>query len=387
MTANKRSLPEAPAFDEVVPAPLRYVDATHVRVNRRALSFFAGCDYFRLGGHASVRKVMREALRSSSHHVAASRLTTGNHVIYRKLEKALARFFRVEEVVVTATGYVTNLVVAQAMRGTVTHAFLDDRAHGSLADAASALGCPVVRFGHRSSGALRKRLHRLDSEAVPVVLTDGVCAHDGGVAPLADYVEMVGRRGWVLVDDSHGWGVLGRGGRGTVEWTGVETERCVVTGSLSKGLGGYGGAVLCSRAWAGALAARSRALSGNTPMPWVVALADLAAVQLLCREERRRQRLQELVAHAKGILRAVGLSLPDTPAPILALPPCEPEPTERLRRALLRAGIYPSVIHYPGAPAGGYFRFVLSSEHTRAQVDRLLSVLVPHVSALNTACG
>lgn len=373
------------AFDEVVPKPLRYVDATHVEVGGRRLVFFAGCDYFRLGGRPSVRKAMREALQPASHHVAASRLTTGNHVVYRKLERALSRFFRAEAVVVTSTGYITNLVVAQAMQGAVTHAFLDERAHGSLADAAPALGCPVVRFGHRSAEDLRRRLRQLRPGAVPVVLTDGVCAHDGGVAPLADYVSFMGRRGWVLVDDSHGWGVLGRNGRGAMEWVGLSLERCLVTGSLSKGFGGYGGAVVCSQAWAGEIATRSRALSGNTPMPWVVAQGDLAAVELLRRANRSRRHLEALVMHAKGILGAVGLELPDTPAPILALPPGRSEWAARLRRDLLRAGIYPSVIRYPGAPAGGYFRFVLCSEHTRAQVDRLLGVLVPHVGTARKA--
>lgn len=376
----------AASFEDVIPVPLRFADATHVVVGRRRLVFFAGCDYFRLAGHAALVSAARQALRTGPVNVAASRMTTGNHPLYAKAERALARFFRSPAAVLTATGYVTNHVVTQSLAGEISHAVIDERAHPSLADASLFLGCGVQRFRHRCASDLGRRLKRLGAGSVPLVMTDGHCAHDGGVAPLAAYQKLMPRRGWILVDDSHGVGVLGESGGGAVELEGVRRDRVIQTASLSKGFGAYGGVVLGTQELAAGIALRSRLFSGNTPLPPPLAAAVVASAGLLRREGRRRERLQAHATHVKGVLQSVGLRLPETPSPVIALPPVDAAATARLRAGLLAAGIYPSHIRYPGAPAGGYFRFVLSSEHTRAQLDRLLGVLVPFVAGIDDDC-
>ena len=121
------------------PASLQQVKRTYVRQRGLTLSYFGGCDYFRLGSHPVVLAAVREGLQRYGLNVAASRLTTGNHRLYELLEKKLARFFGVESALLASNGYLPNLMVAQALAGEFSHALIDERAHGSLIDAAQFL--------------------------------------------------------------------------------------------------------------------------------------------------------------------------------------------------------------------------------------------------------
>src|SRR5258706_10980998 len=114
------------------PSTLQQIARTYVRLGRRKLSYFSGCDYFRLASHPSVLKAVQTGVKRYGLNVAASRLTSGNHVLYEKLEGSLAAFFDAETALLVSTGYLTNLVVAQALARTFSHALLDERAHPSL---------------------------------------------------------------------------------------------------------------------------------------------------------------------------------------------------------------------------------------------------------------
>ena len=128
------------------PEPLQQIERTRVRFRRRKLSYFSGCDYFRLASHPRVVAALRAGVNRYGLNVAASRLTTGNHALYRQLEGELAGFFKAESALLVASGYMTNLVVAQALAGSYSHALIDNGAHTSLSDAASFLNCPVLQF-------------------------------------------------------------------------------------------------------------------------------------------------------------------------------------------------------------------------------------------------
>src|SRR6516162_7197898 len=108
------------------PAPLQQLDRTYVRFKGRKLSYFSGCDYYRLASHPEVLEALRIGAERYGLNVAASRLTTGNHVLYLELEKALSRFFGAEDALLVSTGYATNLVVAQALAGNFSHALIDE---------------------------------------------------------------------------------------------------------------------------------------------------------------------------------------------------------------------------------------------------------------------
>src|SRR5689334_19754014 len=130
------SLQPLALFPMTEAAPLQQIRRTFVRFQNRTLSYFAGCDYFRLSSHPRVIKALNAGLNKYGLNVAASRLTTGNHILYGKLEAAIADFFGAEDALLTSGGYITNLVAAQALAGNFSHALVDERSHPSLGDAA-----------------------------------------------------------------------------------------------------------------------------------------------------------------------------------------------------------------------------------------------------------
>ena len=358
------------------PEPLQQIDRTCVRFRQRKLSYFSGCDYFRLASHPRVIAALQAGVKKYGLNVAASRLTTGNHVLYRELEAELADFFAAESALLVSSGYVTNLVVAQALAGNFSHALIDDDAHPSAVrrrPLPGLPGAPVQVPGCRSAGRAPS------SAAVPGrscwCSPTGCSRSDGSAAPLAEYLKVLPKDALILVDDAHGAGVLGRTGKGTLEHAGVSRRRIIQTVTLSKAFGAYGGAILGTarlppanpgpepdvrRQHSPALAAGQCGAGGR---------ADSEG------EPSLRRRLLENAAYVKTALREAGLPLAETPGPIVPLLPRTPSEAARLQRALLAAGIYPPFIKYPGGPPSGYFRFVISSEHTRAQLDSLTTVL------------
>jgi 8-amino-7-oxononanoate synthase len=352
-----------------------------VRYRGRKLAYFSGCDYFRMTSHPRVVAALRTGVKKYGLSVAASRLTTGNHVVYYELESALAAFFGAESALLVASGYMTNLVAAQALAGRFSHALIDDAAHPSLCDAARLLDCPVVRFKSRNPEALARTVQRCGPASKLLVLTDGMFSHDGSAAPLAEYFAVLPKDAMLLVDDAHGGGVLGKTGKGTVEHAGVSRRRIIQTVTLSKAFGAYGGAIMASRRFRQRLVDRSRMFAGSTPLPLPLANAALAGIQVLKRDAGLRQRLFRNAAYVKAALRKAGLELPDTPGPIVRLPPRSPSETHCLSRDLLTAGVFPPFIKYPGGPPSGNFRFVISSEHSQKQLDGLIELLRRHASA------
>jgi 8-amino-7-oxononanoate synthase len=355
-------------------SPLQQLDRTFVRFRGRKLTYFGGCDYFRLSSHPDVLRALHEGAEKFGLNVAASRITTGNHVLFEKLENELVRFFGVEDAALFSNGYATNLAFAQAFADEFTHAFIDARCHASPQDATQLLRCPVASFRHRDVPDLRRKMKSLVRNAKPLVLTDGLFAHDGSVAPVAEYLEVLPSRAHVLVDDAHGAGTVGRTGKGTPEVCGVRDERVVQTISLSKAFGVYGGAVLGARRIVERIRGRSRIFRGNTPLPLPLATAALASIRILKSDHSLRARLNENTARVKGALRAARLIIPENSSPIVAITPRTGEQGKRITAALLRAGIFPSLIRYADEQPK-YFRFAISSEHTEQQLDALTDVL------------
>ena len=345
--------------------PLRQVDSTHVLWRGGKLLYFGGCDYLRLSWHPKVIRAVQVGLEKYGLNVAASRKTTGNHPIYEKLEEATAKYFGCERAVLVSNGYLTNLAVAQALIGRVSQAFVDEGAHSSLQDALQFLGAKVERFKHRDAEDLKRKVGRAKTGSV-AVLTDGLFAHNGAIAPLGEYRRILGGNGLLWVDDSHAAGVLGKNGRGTVEIAGVGRGNLIQTITFSKGFGVYGGAILTDRNIWKRVVQDSRIVTGNTPLPLPLANAVLTALGLASDGARKK-----LHQNIRELFRLGGRKPPDITVPIIMVEPRSRAAARTFQRALLKAGIYPSFIRYPGGPEAGYFRFAISAEHRRKDLERL----------------
>lgn len=343
------------------PEPLQQVDRTWVIWRGQTLAYFGGCDYFRLATHPKIVEAAQEAIAKYGLNVAASRFTTGNHPLYNQLEKILADFFDSERALIVSNGYLTNLAVIQGLRDWFSHILIDERAHVSLSDAAAAAHVEVIPFSHRSPTDVSRKLPKY---AKALLMTDGVFAHDGSIAPLREYQEVLHGDAWILVDDSHGAGVMGDAGRGTAEHLGVSREHLIQTTTLSKAFGCYGGAIIATKDVCDAISSKSAVLTGATPFPLSHAAAAIAAAEILKGDGLR--------GALRDNLKRLGL---ETPVPIHAHFPKDENEKRKLIRTLLGRGIFPTSIRYQNGPPEGYFRFAISSEHSRAQLDALADAL------------
>src|SRR5687768_817780 len=321
--------------------PLQQIDRTYVLWRGRKLIYFAGCDYFRLSSHPKILRALQKSLSNFGLNVAASRKTTGNHRLYSDLETALQKFFRSEAAVISSTGYFTNIIAAQALRGSIDHVFIDERAHGSLRDAAIFLGCRVSEFSHRNARDLQKKAGSAKGHFA--VLTDGMFSHDGSIAPLSEYRKAIGPEALLWVDDAHAGGIIGSHGRGTVELEGISRRNLLQTVTFSKAFGTYGGAILCDKKMAALISQRSCAVGANTPTPLPLVSASLTALEL------SNERLRHLLfKNIELFWKHLEHPAPGRLTPIISFAPAHPT---ILRRQLIAAGIYPPHINYPGGPA------------------------------------
>jgi 7-keto-8-aminopelargonate synthetase-like enzyme len=212
-------------------------------------------------------------------------------------------------------------------------------------------------------------------------------SRDGAVAPLSEYLRVLPPEAWLLIDDAHGAGIIGQNGRGTVEYCGTNRRRLIQTITLSKAFGSYGGAILCSKQLREKIEERSQLFVGSTPLPLPLANAALQALTILETNPAHLSRLSRNSDRVKRALKSGGFALPPNPGPILALQPASPSAEAQGKRALLKAGIYTACIHYPGGPASGYFRFVISSEHSSEQLQNLSKTLLQNAKLFEPLHG
>ena len=212
-----------------------------VRIGGKEYDYFCGTSYYCLHGHGRLIRAACEATRKYGLGPA----TGWDMPPLREVEELAAGFFGTPAAKYIVSGYLGNFFLVHALRDEYDVIFVDVVSHYSVFDAVRSVGKPVHSFPHRDPDGLGEALKRhLRPGQVPLTITDGVFPVTGAMAPLRDYAELLSPYGGILcVDDSHGVGVLGASGRGSLEHWGVEVERCYLAGTLSKAFGGFGGII------------------------------------------------------------------------------------------------------------------------------------------------
>ena len=331
----------------------------------------SGCDYLGLADDAVIREAWLKASANGPLQTGASRATTGDHPLYRRAEKTIADFLNEPAAVLTATGYLASLAVAQGLRDQATHVVVDASAHNCVQDGARLSGLPILSFASGDARALRSVLSNLPPSARPLVATDGVYGIRGGMAPLNEYLLAVPASGWLWVDDAHGLGSVGPTGRGSPEFFGLRDSRLIRSVTFSKALGVAGGAVIGDASLMEHVRTRAGAYLGSSAPPLAIAAAITAAVVRVHRLPGRVRRLQELARRFSNALPSRPEILNDPRTPVTAIHPRDAAQAQRLTEALTQAGFVPPWIRYPGGPGGGFFRIALKATHSRSQMDRL----------------
>lgn len=362
--------------------PIVACDATTVTyADGRKLLSFGGCNYLGLANHPAVIASIGQATVRYGLSSSASRETTGNAASHEALERELADFLGVERTLLVPDGYTANIAALQALAGVVTHAVIDARAHVSLRDAARTAGLEIVNFAHRDPRALAEALRSVRPGRA-AVLTDGVFTAYGACAPLPELLAALGPHDRLVVDDCHGLGVLGAGGRGSVALAGIRDPRIVITSSLAKGLGCAGG-MLAGTASAVGGGSLATAYVCTTPIAPAMAEGTRASLAVLRGEPWRVERLALNSERLRMRLAAIGLcemsAGPHTP--IVAFTLGERSDMERAAAAMTAEGLRVPLISYPGGPAEAYFRVTVNAEHTPEHIDLLAAALARRITA------
>lgn len=351
--------------------PITSCSATHVEIDGREILSFGGCNYLGLADHPAVHASIAKGLKRYGVSTTASRETTGNTLAHEELERELAEFTGQEHAILSAEGYTANFMACQVLGRSHGVALVDAQTHRSVRHAASAGGMQVFDYEHLNAESAAWLAARHADQGV-VILTDTVFAADGAIAPLPELLGALPvRRGTLLADDCHGFCVLGRGGRGALSHFGLDDPRIVMTTTLAKGLGCYGGAVLGRRAFIDEVQKSAWVYRSSTPVPPAIAQACRTALGLLRADEALVSGLRANIGGVRKVFARLGLPLPPEGVPIFTFTLATHARMQRVHELLHEAGVLAPLIDYPGGPAPLYFRIVVNAMHTQEQIDRL----------------
>ncbi len=356
----------------------------HVRVDGRDVVAFCSNDYLGLADHPRVTEALVEGARRWGVGSGAAHLVSGHCREHRLLEDALAEFTGRPRALLFSTGYMANLAVIGALVGRGDRVFEDRLNHASLLDAGLASGARFARYPHGDVAALEKWL---GANFRTVVATDGVFSMDGDIAPLAGLATACrAHDAWLMIDDAHGFGVLGPQGRGSLEVAGLgESDAPILMCTLGKALGVFGAFVAGSEPLIETLIQRGRTYIYTTALPPAVAAAARAALLVQAEESWRRERVLAHATRFRDAATGLGLALLPSMTPIQPVLIGSEVAALAASAALLDRGLWVPAIRPPTVPAGSSrLRVTFSAAHTDQDVDRLLAALA-EVSAQGSA--
>lgn len=348
------------------------VDGPFLVIEGRRILSFASNDYLGIGREPAVAAAARRAAERWGWGTSSARLLAGTTEEHVALEQEIGRVTGAEAAIVFATGTMANMGWAAAFGGHDAHIFSDERNHASVIDACRISRAQVAVWRHADAEDLERALASSRSER-KIVVTDGVFSMDGDVAPLREIVAVARRHGAeVVVDDAHGFGVLGDYGRGTREWLGVERETPVFMATLSKAAGAAGGFVAGPQEVIALLRHRARTFVYSTAPPPAVAAAARAGVRLLAEAQDRRARLRENVRRLRARLGGSG----DHPTPIVPVVLGTPQRALEVARALWERGVFAPAIRPPTVPEGtSRLRISVTALHEPEHIEALADAL------------
>jgi 8-amino-7-oxononanoate synthase len=336
---------------------------TRVRRGGRELVSFSGNDYLGLSRHPEVLAAAQKAIAEEGAGAGASRLVTGNHLHYAKLETALASYKSTEAACVFGSGYLANLGIITALMGKGDLIIADKLSHACILDAARLSGASVMRFAHNNPSHLRMILEGSRREYHHcLIVTETVFSMDGDIAPMAQLRALADEfDAWLMTDDAHGLGVLPP----------QEVKADIQMGTLSKGAGCYGGYVCGSQALIDYLANAARSLIFSTGLPPSVVAAGAAALGIISSQPA-------LVAKplAKARYFTQLMELPEAQSAIVPLVLHENDKALALASYLEENGFLVAAIRPPTVPENtARLRFAFCAEHDDADIQKLAQLL------------
>ena len=356
---------------------LSSAQGAYLTVDGRRVLNFCSNNYLGLANHPRLVEAAREAVMRYGVGPAAVRSIAGTTDLHLELERRLTKFKGAEATVTFQSGFTANLGAIAALVGNEDVIFSDELNHASIIDGCRLSGAKVVRYAHAQVDDLRRVLkEQRTSFRRALVISDGVFSMDGDVAPLADIAAAAhDHEAMLMVDDAHGEGVLGHGGRGIIDHFGLHGQVDVEVGTLSKAFGVVGGVVAGSPSLADWLRQRGRPFLFSSAMTIPDVAACLAAIDLLESSTELVDRLWENARFFKGEMQGLGFDTGRSTTPITPIMLGEAPLAQEFSRKLFEAGVFAMAIGYPTVPKGmARIRVMISAAHGHDDLEKGLEL-------------
>ena len=308
---------------------------------------------------------------------SGSRFLNGTLTMHLELERELARFLNKEAAITFSTGFQSNLGIISALVGRSDYMILDRENHASIYDGTRLSFGKMLRYRHGDMADLERCLQQVPESAGALVITDGVFSMGGDIADLPNIVRLARQYGArVMVDDAHGLGTIGEGGRGTASFFGLEKEVDVYMGTFSKSLASLGGYMAADARVVDYVRHASRPFIFSASIPPASCATALAALRHLEQHPELPQRLSELSEYFRTALKTRGVAIRESRTPIVPIFTYQAERTLHIAKDLYENGVYVNTVLPPAAPADGcMLRTSLMATHTEALLDEAADVL------------
>ena len=331
-------------------------------------------NYLALTNHPEVKKAGIEAIEKYGSGCSGSRFLNGTLDIHEKLEKDLAEFLHQESAMTFSTGFQSNLGIISGIVGRGDYIDCDRENHASIYDACKLSYGKMVRYSHNDMEDLERKLKEIPSEAGILIVTDGVFSMSGDICKLPEIVELAKKyNARVMVDDAHGFGVIGKHGRGTGEYFGLEDKIDIYMGTFSKSLASLGGYMAGRKEVVEYLKHNSRPYIFSASMTPASVCCANKALDILKREPERVERLNKVSDYMRKGLKEKGINIIESKTPIIPIYTYQDDKTFIACKLLLERGVYVNPVVSPATPVGqSLLRTSYTANHTEEILDEAI---------------
>ncbi|MBQ6671473.1 MAG: pyridoxal phosphate-dependent aminotransferase family protein [Firmicutes bacterium] len=318
-----------------------------------------------------------DALKQYGTGCSGSRFLNGTLQLHLELEAELAKFLRKEAVITFSTGFQSNLGIISAIVGRHDYVICDKENHASIYDGCRLSYGKMLRYDHNDMADLEKQLQKVPDTCGCLIVTDGVFSMGGDIAKLPDIVDLARKYGArVMVDDAHGLGVIGEGGRGTASYYGLEDEVDIYMGTFSKSLASLGGYMASKAVVVDYTRHNSRPFMFSASMPPATAAVALAALKHLEAHPELPKNLIKISNYFRNCLTERGIKIRQSETPIVPIYTYDPIPTLTISKELYEQGVYVNSTLPPAtAPGECLLRTSLMASHTEALCDEAADII------------
>ncbi|HAC22405.1 MAG TPA: 8-amino-7-oxononanoate synthase [Porphyromonadaceae bacterium] len=358
---------------------------TEVIINGKKVLMFGSNAYLGLTNHPKVKEAAIEATKKYGTGCAGSRFLNGTLDLHIELEKKLAQFVGKDDAIVYSTGFQVNLGVVSCLTGREDYIIWDELDHASIIEGLRLSFSTRLKFKHNDMESLEKQLKKCEADKVKLIVVDGVFSMEGDVAKLPEIIELAKKyNANVMVDEAHGFGVLGNCGRGVCDHFGVTNDVDLIMGTFSKSFASIGGFIAADEPVINYLRHNSRSYifsASNTP---AATAAASAALDIMLSEPERIENLWKLTHYALDGFRNMGCEIGHTSTPIIPLYVRDNDKTFLVTKMLFDEGIFVNPVVSPAvAPDDTLIRFSLMATHTQEQLDYAMEKIQKCFKQLN----